>query len=583
VSSVDPPVAGVAAPEVRSATDRKAEPPDHTKLGLPSFATLMRWLFIGRTVLAVMTLIQASLSWSDASDAGRADVLGLDIAYFSLIVVVLALAVTAYGAYTVFIQKRRPGLGFFQSQAAMDLLLVTALVHFAGAHQSGWAALYVLVMAVYALLMPLRSGLVMAAFGSALFLADATFTQPERVTPGLWGQVAVFTFVFIVVAFLGQRLRAAAFEQSVLESELEQVRLEADEILRNIRSGVMTVDGQGNLAFINPTAESILGFHAGPLLGKPILEDLEQRAPELHSAIVTGIRRGRRVPRAEGVVHREGGRCFPIGLSTTTFERESESIPSVTAIFTDISDLQYLQELHRRAERLEAVASLSASLAHEIRNPLASIRSAVEQLARSQRDDPDERLLSQLIVRESDRLSRLLGEFLDFSRVRATDFRAVNLLSIVTDAVRMVKKHPDGNGIQIKVEGGPTLLHGDEDLIHRIAWNLLLNAAQALRGQGKITVSIDQPAATDLPRGSEMDPAVRLRVADDGPGIDPELRERVFEPFVSGRPGGTGLGLAIVLRAVDAHRGLVLLDSAPGQGTTFTILLHAKMPTEDGA
>jgi two-component system sensor histidine kinase PilS (NtrC family) len=542
----------------------------------------MQWLLLGRTVLAVTTLVQAALAFNRSAPNGEFE---RYVAFMAAITVVFALAVTAYGAYVVFVRKQRPSLGFLQSQAAMDLLLVTALVHFAGADDSGWAALYVLVLAIYGLLMPLRSGIVMALFGSALFLANAALAQPVRsFAPGLWGQVAVFTLVFFVVAILGQKLRTAVEGQTQLETELELVRFEADEILRNIRSGVMTVDGHGDLAYLNPSAEQILGIDGARYLGRPFLAELERRAPELHSAVITGIRGGRRVPRAEGYIHRPEGRSFPIGLSTTTFERESETIPSVTAIFTDISDAQYLQELHLRAERLEAVASLSASLAHEIRNPLASIRSAVEQLARSKREDPDDRLLGDLVLRESDRLSRLLGEFLDFSRVRAGQFRTVNLLTVVNDAVRLVREHPDAvRGTQIRVDGAPTLVQADEDLLHRVVWNLLLNAVQALKGKGAVTVTIDLPDPADLPSGPEFGQAVRLRVADNGPGIDLELKERLFEPFVSGRPGGSGLGLAIVQRAVEAHRGFVLADSAPGKGTTFTILLHAKLPTEDVA
>ena len=433
-------------------------------------------------------------------------------------------------------------------------------------------------------MMPLRSGIVMAVFGSVLFLANASWAYPERATaPGLWGQVLVFTLVFVFVTFLGQRLRRVAEEQTQLESELEQVRFQADEILRNIRSGVLTVNGRGELAFINPTAEAILDL-SEDWLGRPILETLEERAPELHQAVTAGIETGRRVPRAEGQVRRPSGRAFPIGLSTTTFRRESETVPSVTAIFTDISDAQHLRELHLRAERLEAVAALSASLAHEIRNPLASIRSAVEQLVRSGSADPDERILGDLVLRESDRLSRLLGEFLDFSRVRASLFRMVNLLSVTTDAARLVREHPDfGSGVELVVTGGPVLVQADEDLVHRIVWNLMLNAVQALRGPGRVEVTIDVPPSGELPSGSEFEQAVRLRVSDNGPGIDPEIRERLFEPFASGRPGGSGLGLAIVQRAVESHRGLVLVDSESGQGTTFTILLHAKMTMEDAA
>jgi two-component system, NtrC family, sensor histidine kinase PilS len=157
---------------------------------------------------------------------------------------------------------------------------------------------------------------------------------------------------------------------------------------------------------------------------------------------------------------------------------------------------------------------------------------------------------------------------------------------VAQDAVRLVREHPDcGAGVAIAVSGAPVTVQGDEDLLHRVVWNLVLNAAQALRarGRGRVDVSLDVPPEDDLPRGTALEPVVRLRVRDDGPGIEPDLLERLFQPFVSGRPGGSGLGLAIVQRAVEAHRGLVLVDSAPGAGTTFTILLHARGPMEDTA
>jgi signal transduction histidine kinase len=137
--------------------------------------------------------------------------------------------------------------------------------------------------------------------------------------------------------------------------------------------------------------------------------------------------------------------------------------------------------------------------------------------------------------------------------------------------------------VEISVRGEEALLDADEDLLHRIAANLLLNAAQAMNGAGRIEAIVDRPRPSELPRGSDFEHPVRLVVRDDGPGIDPELQQRLFQPFVSGRPGGSGLGLAIVQRAVVAHRGLVFLDSAPRQGTTFTILLHGKWLPEDGA
>jgi two-component system sensor histidine kinase PilS (NtrC family) len=237
-----------------------------------------------------------------------------------------------------------------------------------------------------------------------------------------------------------------------------------------------------------------------------------------------------------------------------------------------------------RAERLEAVAELSASLAHEIRNPLASIRSSVEQLARSKHADDDERFLAGLIVRESDRLSRLLSEFLDFARVRATHFVPLDLHSLVLAVVRLIRAHPECRpDATITVEGGHTLLEGDEDLLHRVVANLVLNAVQAARGPIRITVSVAPAQSSEIPHGTNLEHAVRLQIRDNGPGIPQEVRERLFQPFVSGRSGGSGLGLAIVQRAVEAHRGLVLVESAAGSGTTFTIFLPAKMVAEDAA
>src|SRR5207245_1575638 len=146
--------------------------------------------------------------------------------------------------------------------------------------------------------------------------------------------------------------------------------------------------------------------------------------------------------------------------------RESTLVvtPCVTSIFTDITDSKRLEDLHLRAERLEAVAELSSSLAHEIKNPLASIRSSVEQLARAKRASPDDKFLGGLIVRESDRLSRLLSEFLDFSRVRVTECRPLDLHEVAAAAIRLVHQHCDCPAdAQIELHGEATPMEGDED------------------------------------------------------------------------------------------------------------------------
>jgi two-component system sensor histidine kinase PilS (NtrC family) len=563
-----------SAPSARAAVPTVPDRRRPGKNTLPDQRTLLTWLFAGRLVLATGVLLGAGLVWTERPQES----------FIVSIAVVFALMFTLYGAGTIFLLRRKPTNAFFLFQALVDLGLVTTILHFTGQPQSAFPALYVLVVAAYSLLMPPAWVAVTAILASLLFLGDTIWTHGASLDTVSWAQIGVFNLVFAIVAVLGHRLREAGMEQATLATELQRVRLEADDILRNIRSGVLTVDGFGRLAFINPTAERLLDLDGEALIGLPVLDQLKTRSSELWAAAVAGIRNGRKISRGEGMVVQGAGRMFPIGLSTTTFRQEAQEAPSVTAIFTDISDLKEVQELHMRAERLEAVAELSASLAHEIRNPLASIRSSVEQLARSKHADEDERFLSGLIVRESDRLSRLLSEFLDFARVRATHFAPVDLHSVVVAVVRLIRAHPDCRpDAVITVEGGHTLLEGDEDLLHRVAANLVLNAVQAARGPIRITVNVSVAQPTEIPHGTDLEHSVRLQIRDNGPGIPEEVRERLFQPFVSGRSGGSGLGLAIVQRAVEAHRGLVLVDSGPGSGTTFTIFLPAKMVAEDAA
>jgi two-component system sensor histidine kinase PilS (NtrC family) len=549
-------------------------PPRQSARGLPDQKTLLSWIFGARLVLAVSTLFIASLSWTEEPR----------LSFLVSIGVLFAFVLTVYGYWMVWLRHRSPGTLFFFLQAVGDIGLTTLLVHVTDGPRSPFPSLYILIIAAYALLMSFGGGLLVALAIAVVYFGDSVLLVGSLPGLAFWGQVGVFIAAYVLVGALASRLRAAGVERQTLEIELRRVRLEADEILRHIRSGVMTVDDTGRLAFINPMAERLLQIDGERVTGLPVLDQLKLRSPELWAALVAAIRHGRKVSRGEGTVQHSDGRIFPIGLSTTTFERDSDGRPSVTAIFTDISDNKRINELNLRAERLEAVAALSASLAHEIRNPLASIRSSVEQLARSAHADEDDRYLAQLIVRESDRLSRLLSEFLDFARVRATEFVPVDLQAVVTAAARMVREHPDCRSeIEIRVQGARTVLDGDEDLLHRVVANLMLNAVQAVSGPAVVTVTTRPAKAAELPGGYSIDQPVCLEVKDTGPGIPEELRDRLFQPFVTGRAGGTGLGLAIVQRAVEAHRGMVLVDSQPDKGTTFTIFFPARRAAEEAA
>jgi signal transduction histidine kinase len=469
---------------------------------------------------------------------------------------------------------------FYYLQSVLDLLLVTAVVHLTRDPRtttSQFAALYILVIATASLLLPANGGLLIALFGDVLYVADSLFST-TAFTPDVWWQLAVFTLVALGSAYLSAKLQEA---RTGTEDELAHARLQASDILFNIRSGVITIDANGRLLYANPMAESLLGIELVEYLGEPVISHIRAIAPELADALVRSVANRTRTTRAEGIISTVEKR-FPIGVTTTYTDGDSQrNERTATAIFQDISDQKRLDALRLRAERLEGIAELSASLAHEIRNPLASIRSAVEQLSRSPFSGSDERTLANLVMRESDRLSRLLSEFLDFARVRVARIEQLDLADLVNGAVRLALEHPDrsrGVAIVSSVEPGRFVIEGDDDLLHRAVFNLVLNAIQASPPEGEVRVevleaSVDQVGtSTAFPNG-----AAAISVTDGGEGIAPGLRDRLFDPFFTTKANGSGLGLAVVHRAIDAHRGLVLLDSS-ASGTRFTIVLPLPAP-----
>ncbi|MEP6618202.1 MAG: ATP-binding protein [bacterium] len=532
-------------------------------------ARLVRWVYVARVSIAAAIFLAAVFAWQAdrTADAG-----GMQVA---LVIFVVTLVVTAVSAFFGRFGSQ-PRQTFYYLQSVFDLLLVTAVVHLTRdsvVSTSQFAALYILVIATASLLLPVGGGLLIAALGNVLYVADTFWTVDSSFTAAVWLQLGVFAVVALGSAYLSEKLQEAGMGT---EAELAHVRLQAADILFNIRSGVVTIDANGRLIYANPMAEHLLGMDLDAFIGKPVLEELRAIAAELTQALERSVQDRSRTTRGEGIILGVD-RQFPIGVTTTYTDGDGQRTErTATAIFQDISEQKQTETLRLRAERLEGIAELSASLAHEIKNPLASIRSAVEQLSRSPFSGADEQTLAHLVMRESDRLSRLLSEFLDFARVQVARREPLDLAELVTGSVRLALAHPDrepGVTITTHVEPGQHIVEGDDDLLHRAVFNLLLNAVQASPADGAVRIEIGPPAPSLSGAVSTfLGGAIALSVTDRGKGIPTDIRDRLFDPFFTTKPGGSGLGLAVVHRAIEAHRGLVLLDSGPA-GTRFTIVL----------
>lgn len=533
---------------------------------------LLRWIYLGRIVVATASFL-ATLLGSLFTDPVST--------FVATTLFVTAMTLTAISFVRTEVNRRVPGEAFLYVQLVHDLVLITSVVHLTGGAESQFSALYILVMAAGALLLPVGSSLLLAMLGSVLYVGDAFLVSGGDLSPYLVLQLVVFTFVAVGTAYIAARLQEAGEGRQRLEAELARMQLRAADILANIRAGIITVDDAGRLLYANPAAAALLGLPLDEAVGTPVLDRIRQASPGVVEALTAHIAGGLVTSRREGTMLR-AGQSVPLGITTTSVSGDlRQEGRATTAIFQDISEVKQLEAVNLRAQRLEAVAELSASLAHEIKNPLASIQSAVEQMSRRPSTTPDERTLSALIVRESERLSRLLSEFLDFARVQVVRRETLDLRAVVQGAATLAGTHPDRGAkarLVLDLPDAPALLDADEDLLHRALFNLILNAFQASPPQGEVRVRLRTLAPGAQPVGLPFRGSVHaIEVRDAGEGIPAEIADRLFEPFATTKPGGSGLGLAMVHRAIEAHRGVILVDSA-ATGTCFTVLLPLDAP-----
>lgn len=543
---------------------------------------LLRWIYLARLTLAAGIFAGALLVWTQPTVTPETTLL-------ATLMLVSTIGFTIASFWHTHVARQTPTGNFLYAQALFDVVLVTAAVHVTGRGESDFAPLYVLVIAEGALLLPLRGGFLIGALATLAYFADAVWggqltgalrgvPLDEEINAGVLTRVALFAVIALATAWLGDRLRRTGSQLGEMESKLRQLRLDTDDILGALDTGVVTVDPEGAISYMNRAAEKLLGLTAAEWLGRPGLREMDRVAPGVGTVVQRTLETGHPVARYETHT-RAGPEVRVLGLRSTALERDER--PWVTVVLQDITDAHQAEAATRRAERLEAVAELAASLAHEIKNPLASIRSAVEQLTgpKARLEARDRDVLGNLVLSESDRLSRLLSGFIEFSRVELKGRTDVNVGEVAREAVEVVRQHPDaqdGPAIDLEVIEA-VKVEGDSDLLHRIVFNLVLNAVQHSEDGGTVRVEVGGVGRAEIPAEAAFEAGARLRVIDHGSGMSPEDTARVFDPFFTTRRGGSGLGLALVHRAVQAHGGLIFIDSERGEGTTFTIFLPERL------
>ena len=367
--------------------------------------------------------------------------------------------------------------------------------------------------------------------------------------------------IFLLIGCAGIISLLLAQGYRAVRSSLSRIKAFSDSLVMNMPIGLIATDTGGRLSAFNQTAEAILKRTAAEVLGKPAEEILPGSCRELFQRLAAE----RQLIEREFDCAVEVGRTIPLDIIATTLHEENGAFVGHVLLFRDMTEIRRLEEEVARSRRLASLGSLAAGVAHEIRNPLSSIKGFATYFRERYRDNPEDRETADVMIREVDRLNRVITQLLEFARPLTMHRVPTSLQAVIRHAVKMVESEAQAKRIVVETDLSPEVgeISLDADRMTQVLLNLLQNAVGAMEGGGVLRISV---ARRD-------EKGVRITVADTGIGIPKEDLPRVFDPYFTTRPSGTGLGLAIVHKIVEAHGGEVRLESELGSGTTATILL----------
>ncbi len=487
---------------------------------------------------------------------------------FNVFVVTLTLASMAlwWGGWGIWWQLR--------VQVGADLLLTTALVAQTRGIESVFVSFYVLIIIYCSLMLGHQSGTVAAALSTILYSGIVAADHLGVLTPGgthLAGKYVSFRTAlnaagFFAVAFLGTRLygRLGTMQEQLEEKidSLEDLRRLNEHIVSSIRSGLITTTLDGRIAVFNNTAAELTERRKTEVLEQPL-------STVIGEGLWTKIQKADLFSDAKALRHEDwlvlpsGARRY-LGFSVSPLMDQDNILIGFVVAFQDLTEIKRLEEEVRLKDRMAAIGRMAAGIAHEIRNPLTSMRGSVEIL-RSHLSLPqaDERLFD-ILIRESDRLNKFVEDFLQFARPNRQAHERVDLVPLLRDFMTLLHNTPEVSekyNVWLDVRLAEIPILGSADQLRQVFWNLARNGLRAMPDGGTLTVV----AQNDGHGGGQ------LTFRDSGIGMTPEEKSQLFQPFHSGFKGGTGLGLSIVFQIMEDHHGRLCVESEKGHGTSVVL------------
>lgn len=516
------------------------------------------WLLAIRAA-AVTALLGAGIL-ADAGGPGRDPFFYLlGLTYALTIVYVLTLRLAERHAWLV------------DLQFAADAIIVSGIVLITGGVTSAFSPLYALPIIAAGSIRFRRGSVITALLSAGLYVAIVAAQYAAPASPLPPPRVALITvglnfFGFAGVAMLSgelaERLRQADRELARTSTELAELQAFNAYVIDSLTSGLATVDQYGVLISFNPAAEAITGVSAAEAIGRAARDVLQLPGPaavEVESADLGPHR-------AEFVFTRPDRRQIEIGLSTAPLVTPQGRMGRLLT-FQDVTDTRRKDREARIQQRLAAVGEMAAGIAHEIRNPLASMSGSIQVLRQELPLNAEQAQLMDIVLRESARLNDTIKSFLAYARPQRATLTRLDVRPLLHDTAALLRNSSEmreAHRLVVDVPDTPVMLEADEAQVRQVIWNLATNGLRAMPEGGRLRLS---SRATDT--------AAELAVQDEGVGIAPDDLDGIFQPFRGAFFKGSGLGLSIVHRIVSDYGGEIQVTSERGQGTTVTVRLPA--------
>jgi two-component system sensor histidine kinase PilS (NtrC family) len=500
--------------------------------------------------------------------------------------------------YALFLKKIKNLSRFAFSQIIVDQFFITALIYFTGGNESFFPITYTFTIIASSTIFYKRGALFSASLSSFLYGLLLLLQLYRWINPlgqpyiyeasQIFYSLVIYMATFYIVAFLSSTIseELKKNKRELIQKQVDYNQLEAfnRNIIQSLDSGLLTIDLNGSINFLNRTAEKILNqskeslkdtsiYRLFPKIGE-MLKQVKRKTSDFFPDY----------QRYETLLTNDDGKKVYLGFSISPLTDPEGSLIGHTLIFQDITKFKEMEEQMKRVDKMAAVGLLAAGMAHEIRNPLASLSGSVQMLKTDLNLDDHQQHLMEITLRETERLNALITDFLLFAQPPQTHKILIPIRNVIEETIDLFIHSPSyHDGIRILRPNGHEKIRAtiDPDQMKQVLWNLFINAAQSMSNGGKIRVQLGKgkfPVDTNLSLSSHLKAKewVKISVIDSGSGIAQEEKEKIFEPFFTTKENGTGLGLSIVHKIIENHNGSIKVESEVGRGSTFSILLPAE-------